>query len=94
LEAGFHFVPEGRLNLDLGCYESGLCRIDSRCKFPPARAPNQASLRDASPMGPGPGDKSPGYCQVSLWDAFWPAPKATILTRLSRQVVRDRPNVL
>jgi len=24
--------------------------------------------------GPGPGDKSPGYCHMSLRDAFWPAP--------------------
>jgi hypothetical protein len=33
LEAGFHFVPEGRLKLDLGCYESAVPEIGSRWKL-------------------------------------------------------------
>jgi hypothetical protein len=53
----------------------------------------QAPLRDAGPWGPDPGDKSPGYFQVSLRDAFWPAPKATIsiLSQLSSKEVIHRP---
>jgi len=35
------------------------------------------------------GDKSPGYCHLSLRDAFWPAPEATILS-LSRSSKNKR----
>jgi hypothetical protein len=72
-------VPEGRLKLVLGCYESGV--PDSfKVKYSP-HASNQASLRDAGNVVTDPGDKSPGYCHLSLrdgpegprTDAFWPA---------------------
>ena len=43
-----------------------------------------------NPRGPGPGDKSPGYCQMSLRDAFWPVPEATILSLFSAFLRKKR----
>jgi hypothetical protein len=60
-------VPEGRLKLVLGCYESDVPdRFELKISAPALRI--QASLRDASHVVTDPGDKSPGYYHLSLRD--------------------------
>jgi hypothetical protein len=59
-------VPEGRLKLDLGRYQSGVPDRFEVKNSTPLRI--QASLRDAGHLVTDPGDKSPGYYRMSLRD--------------------------
>src|ERR1700726_1096574 len=60
-------------------FKNACTGILERRLFQNGQSPTAPSGTQA-PCGPGPGDKSPGYCHRSLRDAFWPAPQATILS--------------
>jgi hypothetical protein len=59
-------VPEGRLKLELGCYESGVPdRFEVKISI--THAPNSGVPPGRRPhLVPDPGDKSPGYCRSCL----------------------------
>jgi hypothetical protein len=66
-------VPEGRLRLDLGCYETD---VPDRFKVKISTRPPSEFRRPSRTQATwvqDPGDKSLGYCHVSFRDAFSPA---------------------